>query len=165
MLFATLSTIFLSALALTSPTPNIHPRQAYNITFTVTNFTAFMADPYIEGTQSNLSFHVVDPRPKYYTEVDCVIPPTYFSLYAITALYEYCGNHSLNFMFLFEDGEVSISRGWTDDAGNSFTASGSLNPYWNENGPSANVTVTPTGKLYTRKSAWMFPVNRLQKNG
>lgn len=88
------------------------------MTFTITNFTAFMADPYVEGEKSNLSFHVVDSRPQFYAEDDCVIPPTYFWLYAITALYENCAKRSRNlgFEFMFEDGTVGISRSWTDAA-------------------------------------------------
>ncbi|KAF2196878.1 hypothetical protein GQ43DRAFT_444738 [Delitschia confertaspora ATCC 74209] len=163
MMLLTLTTLFPAlALALASP-PIILPRQVpSNLTFTVTNFSAFMANPYIEGTQSNLSFHVIDPRPAHYAEVDCIIPPTYFSLWAITALYEYCGDRALDFQFQFQEGVVAVRRGWSE-GGKSFVAIASQNPYWTNNGTSPNVTVTPTGKLYRREGEWKFPVTRLQR--
>jgi hypothetical protein len=162
MFFHLISTFLISALAVASPTLSLHPRQSANLTFTVTNFTAFMADPYVEGAQSSLSFHVVDSRPDYYAEVDCVIPPTYFSLWAITALFEYCGDRSLDFAFLFGNGQVAVRRGWVDKNGKSYTATAYQNPYWRENGTNPNVTVTPTGKQFTQEGPWLFPVSRIQ---
>ena len=112
MILPTLSTILFSTLALTSP---LAPRQqSTNVTLVITNFSAFMADPYVEGTQSNLSFHLTDPRPEYHDEVDCVIPNTYFNLWGITALYEPCGDRAKGFQFLFGNGNVAVQRRWVD---------------------------------------------------
>ncbi|KAF2119458.1 hypothetical protein BDV96DRAFT_642482 [Lophiotrema nucula] len=128
-----------------------------NVTFTVTDFKAFMADPNIEGVQSNLTFHVTDSR----EQVDCVIPPTYFWLYAITALYEYCPSQGPErpngFSFTFQDGSVGVRRGWVE-GNKTYTASGSLNPYWAEG---VNKTTTPTGTWVTRSEPWTIPVTRL----
>lgn len=42
------------------------------------------------------------------------------------------------------------------------TGSGMQEWYWKEDGPGANVTKYPDGKLYVRKDAWLFPVTRIQ---
>lgn len=34
--------------------------------------------------------------------------------------------------------------------------------HWVEEGPGANVTKYPDGKLYVRKEEWLFPVTRVQ---
>ncbi|KAF2192129.1 hypothetical protein K469DRAFT_620125 [Zopfia rhizophila CBS 207.26] len=159
MLFTTL---LFATLALASPTRPFSPRQTTSDTvFKVTNFSAFMANPNVEGAQSNMTFHVVDSRPKLYAEVDCVVPNTYFNLYAISALFEYCGDRSLDFMYRYTEGELTVRRGWKVDDQNYFRGSGSQGTYWKEDGPEANVTTFPDGKLYTRKSEWLFPVTRL----
>lgn len=117
MLVSALFATSLASLAIASPTPPFHTRQINNstITLVVTNFTAFMADPYVDGAQSNLSFHLSDTRPGFYAEVDCVIPPTYFNLYAISALFDWCGNRTLDFSYSFNERGLTVRRGWKVD--------------------------------------------------
>lgn len=91
MLGHMLSAILLAAATVASSTPHLHARQSSAVVLKVTDFIAFMADPYVEGAQSNLSFHITDSRPEFRAEVDCVIPNTYFNLYAISALFDWCG--------------------------------------------------------------------------
>ncbi|KAF2477524.1 uncharacterized protein BDR25DRAFT_347876 [Lindgomyces ingoldianus] len=166
-----LSLLILSSLCLTQTTP-------INLTLIVTNFSAFMANPYIEGPQSNLSFHVLDPRPGFYAEADCIIPPTYFNLYAISALWDYCGERALDISYRFGEGYLTVRRGWRvdnvgkmpsekgfwEEKGNStyLTGSSTQNTYWSASGPDANETRLPDGELFTRKKEWLFPVTRLQ---
>ena len=94
------------------------PRQtAPDVTFHVTSFAALMADPYIEGTQPNLAFHVSDTRPGFEAEVDCVIPPTYFNIHAISALFDNCGaenleQRKLDFSYGFGERSLTVRRGW-----------------------------------------------------
>ena len=108
----------LASRALASPAPALTPRQnASQVTFHVTGFYAFMADPFIDENQSNMTFHVVDTRPEYYAEVDCVVPPTYFNLYAISALYNDCGDRKLGlgFDYSFNENYLVVRRGWKVD--------------------------------------------------
>ncbi|KAF2260307.1 hypothetical protein CC78DRAFT_571302 [Lojkania enalia] len=163
MYSATLSALLFSTLALGSPFAAVSPRQVApsNFSFTVTDFTAFQADPLVEGAQSNLSFHVADTRPGLEKEADCVIPNTYFWLYAITALYEYCPSQGperpQGFSFMFQEGLVAVRRAWTQD-GKSYSGVAFVNPYWTEG---VNQTTTPTGKWLYRKEPWMFKVGAM----
>jgi hypothetical protein len=110
-----LSTLVLVAFAFASPNPNIRARQNQTeVVLKVTHFTAFAADPYVDGAQSNLSFHVIDPRPEYYAEVDCVVPNTYFNLYAISALFDWC-NRELGFDYMYSETGLIVRRGWKLD--------------------------------------------------
>jgi len=117
---AALSTVLLSAFVLGSPLTTLSGRQApKNVTFTVTGFTAFQANPYVEGAQSNLSFHVADTREGYQKETDCIIPNTYLWLSAVTALYEYCPSQGPDrpqgFSFTIQDGTVGVRRAWVQE--------------------------------------------------
>lgn len=87
-------------------------RQTSDAVFKVTDFTAFMADPYVDGAQSNLTFHVTDTRVDYFAEVDCVVPNTYFSLYAISALFDVCGSRELDFKYSYGEKGLTVRRGW-----------------------------------------------------
>ena len=103
-------------LALATP---LYPRQqSAPIVFKVTNFTAFAADPYVDGAQSNLTFHVTDTRPGYEAEVDCVVPNTYFNLYAISALGDVCGKagDGLDFGYSYGEHGLTVRRGWRVNA-------------------------------------------------
>ncbi|KAF2450714.1 hypothetical protein P171DRAFT_427028 [Karstenula rhodostoma CBS 690.94] len=71
-----LAVLFFTSSTLADP---IQTREASDVVFKVTDFAAFMADPNVDGAQSNLSFHVTDTRLDYFAEVDCVVPNTYFS--------------------------------------------------------------------------------------
>jgi hypothetical protein len=116
MLSSTLSLLLTTTLALASPTPHLAARQnTTDIVLHVTDFTAFMADPTIEGTQSNMSFHITDPRPEFHAEADCVVPPTYFNLYAISALFDYCGPAGSEFSYRFFETGLQVRRSWRVD--------------------------------------------------
>ncbi|KAF2707229.1 hypothetical protein K504DRAFT_458673 [Pleomassaria siparia CBS 279.74] len=71
-----------------------------------------MADAYVDGAQSNLTFHVSDIRPGFEAEVDCLIPNTYFNLFAISALFDYCGDRSLDVSYSFGETRLTVRRGW-----------------------------------------------------
>ncbi|KAF2798453.1 hypothetical protein K505DRAFT_216909, partial [Melanomma pulvis-pyrius CBS 109.77] len=150
---------------LTSATPLL-PRQtttpAPEFTLHVGSFSAFMADPYVDGAQSNLTFHVSDTRPGLEAEVDCVIPPTFFNLYAISALFDFCGDRSLDVTYRYGETGLTVRRGWRVNETTYLTGSSTQNTNWIEQGPGANVTVYPDGKMFARKSEWLFPVTRVQ---
>ena len=88
---AILATVYLF-LSLAAP---FFPHQtALDVTFHIISFAAFIADPYVEGAQSNLTFHASDTRPRFEAEVDCVVPPTYFNPHAISALFDNCSTEN-----------------------------------------------------------------------
>jgi len=89
-----------------------YPSLASDVVFHVSNFTAFMADPYVDGAQSNLTFHVTDIRPDYFAEVDCIVPNTYFNLHAISALFDVCGPRELDFSYSYGEKGLTVRRGW-----------------------------------------------------
>jgi hypothetical protein len=113
-----LTAVLAVPLTLASPTPSIESRQnAPDVVLKVTKFTAFMANPDVEGALSNMTFHVVDSRPDYYAEVDCVVPNTIFNLYAISALFDIWGcaqgmNRTLDFAYAYRETGLTIRRGW-----------------------------------------------------
>lgn len=111
MIARTFSTLLTAALALASPTPHLETRQS-DLTLKVTKFAAFHADPYFEGAQSNLSFWVTDTRPEFYATAECIIPNTYFHLYAISALFDYCGDRKLDITYRYTEQSVLVRRGW-----------------------------------------------------
>jgi hypothetical protein len=77
-----------------------------------------MADPYFEGAQSNLTFHVKDPRPAPFgAEADCTIPNTYFHLFAISALFDWCGSdwREHGFSYRYNEGGLTVRRAWYAD--------------------------------------------------
>ncbi|KAF2868758.1 hypothetical protein BDV95DRAFT_670308 [Massariosphaeria phaeospora] len=155
-----LPTLLLANLSLAAP--HMRRQTPSAVIFTVTNFAAFFADTTLEDAQSNLTFHVADTRPGLEAEADCVIPNTYFNLYAISALFDYCGARALDVSYRFTETGLTVRRGWSVNGTTYMTGSGTQDTYWTEEGPGANVTVHPNGKLYARKEEWLFPVTRLQ---
>lgn len=114
-------TLTLTTAAATRLSLSLSPRQPPTILFHVSNFTAFMADPYVEGAQSNLSFHVADTRPGYEAAADCVVPNTYFSLWAISALFDVCqspGDPKADFSYSYGERGLSVRRGWSENGTN-----------------------------------------------
>ncbi|KAF1966668.1 hypothetical protein BU23DRAFT_573893 [Bimuria novae-zelandiae CBS 107.79] len=162
MLLSILTTFLLTSTAYTTP---LHPRDTPTVVFTVTNFAAFMADPYIDGAQSNLTFHVADTRSGYAAEVDCVVPNTYFNLHAISALFDSCKSAEhpeYDFSYSYGVQGLTVQRGWRVNETTHVTGSGMQEWNWKEDGPGANVTAFPDGKLYVRKKEWLIPVTRMQ---
>ncbi|KAF2662625.1 hypothetical protein K491DRAFT_773165 [Lophiostoma macrostomum CBS 122681] len=160
MFSPTLSLLLTAALALAIPTPHLAARQnTTNIVLHVTDFTAFMADPTIEGTQSNLSFRITDPRPDFYGAADCVVPPTYFNLYAISALFDYCGPSGSEFSYRFFETGLQVRRSWRIDSNTTLTGSSIQQTAWTEG---SNATKLPNGRVFARKSEWLFPLGKLQ---
>lgn len=58
------------------------------------------------------------------------------------------------------DGSLSRLKANGISRNKTYTASGSVNPYWTANGTSPNISITPTGKFFTRKGEWKIPVTR-----
>ncbi|KAF2676970.1 hypothetical protein K458DRAFT_424333 [Lentithecium fluviatile CBS 122367] len=160
MLTSTLFVCLLSTSTLASP---LFPRQTTPYpTLTVTNFTAFEADPYTDGARSNLSFHLSDTRPGHEASVDCVVPNTYFNLHAISALYDICGDRNLDFSYSYGERGLTVRRGWQANSTSYLVGTAMQEWRWKEDGPGANVTKFADGKLYARKEEWLFPVTRVQ---
>ncbi|KAF1993889.1 hypothetical protein P154DRAFT_540053 [Amniculicola lignicola CBS 123094] len=116
MLRSTTLSLLFAALALASPlaTPiEVEPRQTAPLpTLYVSEFYAFMADNTVEGAQSNLSFRVTDLRSDHFSSAICEIPNTYFHLYAISALFDYCGERENGWMYSFNEGGLTVRKGW-----------------------------------------------------
>ncbi|KAJ4292739.1 hypothetical protein N0V90_009402 [Kalmusia sp. IMI 367209] len=152
-----LSVPLLATAVLATPLP-LQPRQDVNFTLVVSDFTAFMADPYVEGAQSNLSFKLTDPRQYYERSVNCVVPNTYFNLYAISALYDVCSPPELEFSYRFGEEGLTVRTRWRVWNATHVTSWGTQPWHWKEDGPGKNVTAFPEGKLYVRKEAWEIPI-------
>ncbi|KAF2638461.1 hypothetical protein P280DRAFT_471556 [Massarina eburnea CBS 473.64] len=160
MHFPALNGLFLgTAFVSVSATP-LHLRQIKDaVVFTVTNLVAFEADPYVDGAQSNLTFHVADTRPGFEAETNCVVPNTYFNLHAISALYDVCEKREWSYSY--GDRGLTVQRRWRANDTAYVTGTASQAWGWKEEGPGANVTKFADGKLYVRKEEWLFPVSEL----
>ncbi|KAF2017831.1 hypothetical protein BU24DRAFT_160350 [Aaosphaeria arxii CBS 175.79] len=145
--------LLLSTLPLLTTATPLLTRQSDTPSLTITNFIAFHADPYIEGAQSNLSFHVSDTRPGALgIEVDCAVPPTYFNLYAISALFDNCGDMARDVWYRYSETGLTVRRGWwvNETAYVRGTATQSL--------AGINPTTLADGKLWRKEEAWAFPM-------
>lgn len=148
------STLLAAALALASPTPNFETRQD-GFSVKVTNFKAFHADPYFEGAQSNLTFTVTDTRPEFFAKAECIIPNTYFNLFAISALFDYCGDRKLDISYRYTEQSVLVRRGWQANETTYLRGSATQISNFKEG---VNITKFQEGKLLHREEDWVFPL-------